>query len=98
MERFVRNIVLTNGFSTRHGRACRGHPRLASGASAKKDVDGGNKSGHDARGKGFRRIHAAASWPRLSRPSMPCLQRFREKDVGGRNKSGHDACATLTPP
>src|SRR5258708_40232120 len=46
VERFVRNVVLREGLSPRHGRACRGHPRLASGISAKKDVDGRNKSGH----------------------------------------------------
>src|ERR1700730_4295540 len=31
----------------RHGRACRGHPRPACGASENKHVGGRNKSGHD---------------------------------------------------
>src|SRR5712671_1011379 len=66
----------------RHGRARRGHPRLACGASAKKDVDGRNKSGHDARGKGFRRNRSTSSWPRLSRPSTSCLRRFSEERRG----------------
>jgi hypothetical protein len=34
-------------FYRRHARPCAGHPRLYSGSSKKKDVDGRDKPGHD---------------------------------------------------
>src|SRR5690348_15023569 len=38
------SFLQPQSFATRHGRACPGHPRLA---SSKKDVDARDKRGHD---------------------------------------------------
>jgi putative endonuclease len=51
MERFVRNVVLRNRLSTRHGRACRGHPRLTYGASARKTWVAGTSPAMTPRGE-----------------------------------------------
>ena len=52
----------------RHGRACPGHPRLA---SVKEGVDARHKAGHDERENRVRPPSAAPPWPSRRSPGMP---------------------------